>query len=458
MLKHKSFVLNNGKRPRIKNASMAKTYTAVLETQIAEEIDDDAKTHYDDNEKISLELPQSLCLADEELKENPFENDSDSKKNDDVSQSKSYYSYDEDDEGEDDYSDANAYFDQAQSFSEKQTPELVNEEHEDEETGQVSKKEQPFYGNKEKKIESHDAVVMDNEDNDGASIVEQDKKFEEDIKAILTGKKQFDKERVQKNPEEALKYKHHGQNMEDKLKNDHAIFDKIAQSMQMASSYDLGSIAMDKKFDTLEKETDKDFSKNIVDLLEKDKQENNQSTQNELVSEVMDEAKKKTSDESETDDIDALKRAAEFLEDKDSKVDTKDFLNDLDKLKDKEKDDKHDKTDKLSKQSSFDSTISIKQRYLKSRIFAVSGSSVEVMINSHWIPTECSELKDLNVTLTKSVDYWPDSENGTKKFRIGGPDTKSWNNLDPGNYYLTFYFVNDTSPHCELTGTVEVKA
>ena len=141
------------------------------------------------------------------------------------------------------------------------------------------------------------------------------------------------------------------------------------------------------------------------------------------------------------------------------KILTKDFLKDLDKLNEMESQSTNTtKRRKLSTQSSFTSTISIKHRYLKSRVFAVNGSTVEVMINSNWNPINCSKLTELNVTLTKSIDYWPDSEQSTKKFRIGGSDTKTWNNLESGNYYLTFYFINNTNPNCELSGSIEVKA
>ncbi|WAC02654.1 hypothetical protein N7U66_02935 [Lacinutrix neustonica] len=176
--------------------------------------------------------------------------------------------------------------------------------------------------------------------------------------------------------------------IEDKLKNDHAIFDKIAQSMEMASSYDLGSIAMDKKFDFLEKETDKDFTKKIHELLEEDAPK-----------------KKETIEDAESVGHETEKKEA-APEDSD-KIETKDFLNDLDKLNAIEANHKKEVLETLSSQSSFNSTINIKHSYLKSRVFAVSGSTVEVQIDSNWTPLNCSTLNELHVTLTRSVDYWP---------------------------------------------------
>lgn len=463
MFKHKSFVLNCGKKPEAKMKPMAISYASVMEPEIAKNTTHDTISHYDDNEEISLVLPQSLSLTDENPTSDVDENDSENGYEPYNSRSQAYPSNEDE---EDDYSDANAYFNESQSFSGKNNSDLENETIETE-----SKKINPAQTNDDKPTESHEAVVVhpddnddDNDDDDDSTLIEQDKKFEEDIKSILKGKKQFDKERIQSNPDDAIKGKNHGlmekneKKIEDKLKNDHAIFDKIAQSMAMASSYDLGSIAMDKKFDILEKETDKDFNKKIHDLIEKDKQENPQTEANQVIEEVLDSKKKEILEQAEIIEIDAMKKAVEDIEEGDEKVETKDFLNDLDRLKDLELDSKTKTKNKLSKQSSFNSTISIKEGSLKSRIFEVIGTNVEVMINSKWNPSNSSELNEFNVTLTKSVDYWADADQGTRKFRIGGPDTKTWNDLEPGNYYLTFFFVNQANPSCELQGTLEVKA
>lgn len=451
MFKHKSFVINpdkeknNGRKPSLKRAAK------IIEAKIVMEGKEPVMEHYDKNEPITLSLP--MCLSSLNEEQSTDIHDHEDTIDSVISQAQSY---DPDDE---DYSDANAYFEEGLSNSDQQSyhDDLAYEMSSEDDVADDMEQSDP---DKKEALKTHEAVVINPDDlPENETIAEDDKRFEEDIKAILTGKKQYDRSRVQKDPEEAIKDKQHGvmgkkneDPIEEKLKNDHAIFDKIAQSMEMASSYDLGSIAMDKKFDTLEKETDEDFTKKIHELIDNDKGIEDQ--QNQAIDEVLDPAKKEVIDGAETEDVDQVKKKLEEDEKakEQDKVETKDFISDLDKMKTADKDDNQE----LSMQSSFSSTISIKHRYLKSRVFAVSGSTVEVAINSHWEPMDCSELKELNVTLTKSIDYWPDSEHGTKTFRIGGRDTKTWTGLTPGNYYLTFYFVNDTNPHCELKGSVDV--
>lgn len=444
MLKHKSFVINAKKKPKIKGEAMLEKRAPILTPKIAfPKNNDKTSKHYDNNEPISLSLPPSLSSLHEDLGYDDAENEESDVMAHAHSKDSDY-----------DYSEANAYFEEESSYAVQQSGSTEKDTNEikDKNTAEASKREAE---------ETHDAVVMNpNELKDDESLIEQDKKFEEDIRAILTSKKHFDKDRIQNNPAEALKDKNHGvkdkknqDQLENKLKNEHAIFDKIAQSMDMASSYDLGSITMDKKFDVLEKETDKDFTKKIHELIEEDKQDENQKKE---IIEGIDIAKKEVIDGAETEEVDALKKKVDAAEE--DKVDTTDFLKDLDTINTIEQDQKKKDLDTLSKQSSFNSTISIKHRNLKSRVFAVTGSTVELMVNSHWEPLNCSQLNELNVTLTKSIDYWPDSEHGTKKFRIGGSDTKVWNELEPDNYYLTFYFVNNTNPHCELKGTINVIA
>lgn len=111
--------------------------------------------------------------------------------------------------------------------------------------------------------------------------------------------------------------------------------------------------------------------------------------------------------------------------------------------------------DNFSFQSSFNSTISIKHSYLKSRVFKVKGKIVKVTIDSHWIPPKSNNIRELYVVLTHVKDYWFDSNKGEKTFAIGKKDTKTWTELTPGNYYLEFH-VADTNPHTELKGTIEV--
>ncbi|WP_044398252.1 hypothetical protein [Lacinutrix sp. Hel_I_90] len=438
MLKHKSFIIKSAKNPKTSVRAMRTETPHPLEPELATNQQEKGTSgHYDKNEKIELVLPQSLSYDhDDTTMSHAHSYDSQQQKQ----AQESPLDYEEvSDENNEDYSAANAYFEKEDNFVKQQSNEQAD-------ASKKTNTPETATSNNEA-VEAHDAVVVNSEDLlDEEAIREQDKKFEEDIKSILTGKKQFDKQRVAKDPEEAIKDKNHGlfdkndnQKIEDKLKNDHAIFDKIAQSMEMASSYDLGSIAMDKKFDFLEKETDKEFTKKIHELLEEDKPKDKEATEsNERV-------------------VHKTEKKEEPPEDSD-KIETKDFLNDLDKLNTIEANHKKEVLETLSSQSSFNSTISIKHRYLKSRVFAVSGSTVEVQIDSSWTPLNCSTLNELNVTLTRSVDYWPDDEKGTKQFRIGGPDTKTWNDLESGNYYLTFFFVNNTNPNCELTGTIAVKA
>ncbi|MGS2739384.1 eCIS core domain-containing protein [Sinomicrobium sp. M5D2P17] len=107
-------------------------------------------------------------------------------------------------------------------------------------------------------------------------------------------------------------------------------------------------------------------------------------------------------------------------------------------------------------QASFSSTISIKHRFLQSRVFDVNGGFVRAMIDSNWSPPGCASISHLSVTLVKQVDNWFDSEQGTKRFSIGGPDTKTWSDLENGRYYLQFWFAGNTNPHCELSGPITV--
>ncbi|MBL6445546.1 hypothetical protein JMN32_04455 [Fulvivirga sp. 29W222] len=107
--------------------------------------------------------------------------------------------------------------------------------------------------------------------------------FANDIKAILTGQKVFDPEKkktVNKSESPSKELLQQGgahpppsqersrpQKEEENpelLGSEHKIFEKIAQSMRYANSYDLGSIAMEKKFDQMESELEKDEIKTIA--------------------------------------------------------------------------------------------------------------------------------------------------------------------------------------------------
>jgi|GEM_PF-4091505 len=140
----------------------------------------------------------------------------------------------------------------------------------------------------------------------------ENQKFEEDLKAIFEKKKKSDHEKARLDPSEISKNKSKGvagkpieEELQDKMKNNHAIFEQIAQSMDMANTYDFGSIAMNKKFDDLEAETEGDFTQKIANLIGDD--------------EAVKEKK-------------APSYSRKKEEDKD-KVMTEDFLKDLDALK-----------------------------------------------------------------------------------------------------------------------------
>lgn len=445
MLKHKSFVIKSAKKPKRTVRSMRIEPSHLLEPKLATNQPEEAPSgHYDKNEKIELVLPQSLSYdIDDTALSHAHSYDAQPP----IQAQESPLNYEEvTEEKNEDYSTANAYFEKEE--------ELVKQKPIQQAVNPTQKNTQDKGDPKNEGVKAHEAVVVQPEDLlDKEAILEQDKKFEEDIKTILTGKKQFDQARIEKDPEEAIKDQNHGvfnkkdnQAIEDKLKNDHAIFDKIAQSMEMASSYDLGSIAMDKKFDFLEKETDKEFNKKIHELIEEDVPKKKEAIEDTESVAHGPEKKEEPTEDSNKPPEDS------------NKIETKDFLNDLDKIKTIEANHKKEVLETLSSQSSFNSTISIKHRYLKSRVFAVMGSTVEVKIDSSWTPSNCSILNELNVTLTRAIDNGPDDEKGTKQFRIGGPDTKTWNDLESGNYYLTFFFANDTNPNCELIGTIAVKA
>ncbi|ELR72570.1 hypothetical protein C900_01244 [Fulvivirga imtechensis AK7] len=106
----------------------------------------------------------------------------------------------------------------------------------------------------------------------------EDDEFANDIQAILQGKKVFDPNqkkavgRQELSPAEKLKpsveqqpktQEEEAEVAMDPAKNEHKIFEKIAQSMRYANSYDLGSIAMEKKFDKMESEIEQDELKKI---------------------------------------------------------------------------------------------------------------------------------------------------------------------------------------------------
>lgn len=420
-------------------------------------------SHYDDNQHISLSLPESLCSdhvvaeAHDSVKTHHVSHSVQQFKNCDTIQDAEIISESQSVPNVTPYSDANNYF-MAEAEEEIQEEDTKNRFIASQ-TVETSSQETNVSSQSPENITNQETEVSESIDIDQ----EADRRFEEDLKAILNQKKTREKQNPQQGTSDTAKSKDNGvsdpsdEAFKQKLDNRHAIFDQISQSMKMADTYDFGAIAMNKTLDHLEEETNEDFTQKIQDILEND--------------EAQKEAK------------------PDYAKDKksDSKILTEDFLEDMNTLKDmsaeqtkKEQDFAEDavildeqkqaveelpkseetvadmpKKQELSKQSSFDSTISIKHRYLKSRIFSVTSGTVSVTIDAHWV-ANCADISHLNVSLTRDINWGIDREQGTKQFKIGQSDTHSWSDLPEGNYYLTFFFAANTNPHCELSGTINV--
>lgn len=98
-------------------------------------------------------------------------------------------------------------------------------------------------------------------------VVPDDDEFESDLREILAGKKRYDDRKKQTVPAEVISSdtergsRKQAESTEPTVpenapKNDHAIFERIAQSMQHANAYDLGSVALDQRFDSFDREID----------------------------------------------------------------------------------------------------------------------------------------------------------------------------------------------------------
>ncbi len=94
----------------------------------------------------------------------------------------------------------------------------------------------------------------------GAKVTDDD--FLADMKAILSGSKTYDaaaKKAVDKNVAKSRQSQQQSQAPKEEeikpleSKNEHQIFDKIAQSMKYANAYDLGSFAIEQRFDDFDK-------------------------------------------------------------------------------------------------------------------------------------------------------------------------------------------------------------
>ena len=105
-----------------------------------------------------------------------------------------------------------------------------------------------------------------------------DEEFARDIGEILKGQKVYDAEqkkavsRTETNLPQALKPEKSEpaksavpkDDVLDPSKNEHKIFEKIAQSMQYANSYDLGAIALEEKFEKMETEIEEEEINKIL--------------------------------------------------------------------------------------------------------------------------------------------------------------------------------------------------
>lgn len=137
------------------------------------------------------------------------------------------------------------------------------------------KDDQPEYTGAEVTEDIHE----ESQEEKGAYTGEDDD-FANDIKAILQGKKVFDPHQKKAvDPDISAREEGSGPvkkqtktptesdieaQATDPSKNEHKIFEKISQSMRYANSYDLGSIAMEKKFDQLESDLEEDEIKKIT--------------------------------------------------------------------------------------------------------------------------------------------------------------------------------------------------
>jgi len=105
----------------------------------------------------------------------------------------------------------------------------------------------------------------------------------------------------------------------------------------------------------------------------------------------------------------------------------------------------------------FESTVQICHRVLETRKFKVTKGGVRVVLllkqQDKGVPN-CQDF-EFGVTLTQSVDWWPDDEIGTCKAKTGGTRSFSFGNVSAGTYYLTIWR-NFDHPYCCLEGDILV--
>ena len=118
------------------------------------------------------------------------------------------------------------------------------------------------------KIPSMEPAVQADASDDGIETIpeipsldiDEDKAFEDDLKSILTHKKKYDRQQKQMidiaSEDTQRRTNARPSAPKEKMENEHAIFDKISQSMKMANTFDLGSIALEQRFDKFDQELD----------------------------------------------------------------------------------------------------------------------------------------------------------------------------------------------------------
>ncbi len=461
---HKSFIMSYGSKKKEKDIIIDVTPQEDIPKMIIEQVSviksKITTTHYDQGSPITLEyetyaIEQSVetTLDDYETYDDVEEMSQTKSRSYSVADIEDAVIIEEKEKDEDTYSEANMYF--KEDIPLNNPKEVTYAQDLVEDTADASKKNKP-----ETPTINEDVLKIHSEQEE-----EESKKFEDDLKDILKKKKVIDAEKVKLDPAEAAKNKNKGvsdkpieEQIQDKMKNNHAIFDQIAQSMDMANTYDFGSIAMNKKFDDLEEETNEDFNKKITELIDKD-EEKKEDTKPTYTNKKEDD---KILTEDFLKDIDKLK---ELSSEKSTKEEQEAILKAYKETLEAPKnvseaiiiDEEGKKTPKdYAKQTSFESTISIKKRQLDSRVFNVT-DFVELTVDSQYEPHDCKSYTHINVTLVKD-NIAIDDNISTAKFKIGdGPVTHKWTDLESGDYFLRFWFTEKIKHTCELTGTVIVK-
>ncbi|MEM9820554.1 MAG: YiiX/YebB-like N1pC/P60 family cysteine hydrolase [Bacteroidota bacterium] len=109
---------------------------------------------------------------------------------------------------------------------------------------------------------SREQPIYSEEKQEVTKIEDDQASFEADLRAILSGQKKYDADKKQTVSTDELA-EEESERMQAKKKkeaakqNDHSIFEKIAQSMQLANTYDLGSINLEQRFDAFDQEMEK---------------------------------------------------------------------------------------------------------------------------------------------------------------------------------------------------------